>query len=96
MAKRQGFFLLLFICEIVSSAIGNQSTVSSTVKSIQPDLFYMRNFDTSNAVDQILSQKWTENHECLTELNAIRNGIKNHAEWAIRGTIGFPTILNRV
>lgn len=96
MAKRQALLLLLFVCEIVSHAVGNQSTIISTEKPIRPDLFYMRNFDTSKAIDQILSQKWIENHECLSELNAIRNGIENHDEWAIRGTFNFPVILKRM
>lgn len=98
MAIRQAriFFLLLFVGEIVSSAIGIESAKFNTEKSIRTDLFYMRNFNISNAIDGILSQKWTENHECLAELNAIKTGLKNHEEWAIRGITPWILIVNKM
>lgn len=54
---------------------------------ISPDIFDLRNFDASNAIKRILSGNWTENHECLIELNAIKSGLNNHEEWAIRGEL---------
>lgn len=38
-----------------------------------------------NVVDAIVSgNSWTENHECLIELNAIRNGIESNDEWVTK------------
>lgn len=84
------FFILLFLVgEVVSSVIGVQATKVDNDKQIQTDLFYMRHFDTSSIVHRILSQEWTENHGCLLELDAIKNGLQNHEEWAIKGTLDF-------
>ena len=79
MNKNRFLVFLFLIGQIVQSVIGTRN------KQIRTDLFSMRNFDISNAIDEILSRNWTQNHECLIELNAIKNGIKNHEEWAIRG-----------
>lgn len=87
----QYFFILLFsIGQIISSVIGIQTKDVDNDIQIQADLFYLRNVDTSNIVDRILSRNWTENHDCLLELNAIKNGLKNHEEWAIEGILEIP------
>lgn len=44
-----------------------------------------KNFNTSNAISSILSYNWTQNHECLIELNAIQSGLMNQDEWAMKG-----------
>lgn len=76
--------------------IGQLILLTICVQAIEPDytklekqLFYLRNFNTSSIIDKILFHNWTENHECLTELNAIRKGLQNHEEWAIRGKLYF-------
>lgn len=39
-------------------------------------------FNIPNAIDTILSHSnWTENHECVIELNAIKDGIESNEEW---------------
>ena len=50
------------------------------------NLFPSNKFDISSAINGILSQNWTQNQECLIELNAIKKGINNHEEWAIKRT----------
>lgn len=81
-------FLLFLFSQNVSLVFGIQPTkFDIIIKQIRTDLFYMRDFNTSNAINGILSHNWTENHECLMELNAIKIGLKNREEWAMRGNV---------
>lgn len=86
--KNFSMLCFLLIGQIVLSSICVQATQSDYTK-LQKKLFYLRNFNTSNIIDRVLSHNWTKNHECLTELNAIKTGLQNHEEWAIRGTLYF-------
>lgn len=52
---------------------------------IKRDLIYGLYANTSNILKEILSHDWRENHQCLNELNAIKNGLDNHELWAFRG-----------
>lgn len=101
MAKyRRHFLILLFLIgQIVSTVVSMNGNKKLQVikqlylrKQIKVNLFDMRYFDVSNAISEVLSTNWTQNHECLTELRAIRDGLQKHEEWAIRGTIEFSTI----
>lgn len=82
--KFSSFFLVLIV-EIVVFVIGVQATELNNDLA-KKDIFYLRNADKTDIIDTILSPYiWAENHECLAELSAIRNGLKNYEEWAIKG-----------
>lgn len=51
------------------------------------DLFSIRNVNLSNIVDEILIQDWTENSDCLIELNKIRYGLENGEKWAMKSKL---------
>lgn len=66
--------------------IGEIAVCESEIEDeFEKDLFYMKNFSIPESISAIVSQNWTENPECLIELNQIRKGLDNHEEWAIRG-----------
>lgn len=77
---------LVLIGQIILSSTSVQAIQWNHTK-LENDLFYLRNFNTSNIIDRVLSHNWTKNHECSTELNAIKKGLQNHEEWAIRGEL---------
>lgn len=65
-------------------------TIGSDRIEVQKELFYLKNFNTSNIVNGILTYNWTQNQEeCLKELNAIKIGVENREEWAIKGRMNF-------
>lgn len=74
--------LLLLISQILVES-------ANFVESNSLDAFYLRNFNAINTINEILSRNWTENSECLNELNAVKNGIDKHEEWAIKGKLYF-------
>lgn len=80
-------FSLFFIGQLILCSIGVQSAQATKSKydQVKSDLFYFRSINTSNIIDRVLSHNWTQNHECLTELKAIKTGLENHEEWALRG-----------
>lgn len=86
--KKISVLLLLLIGQIILSSICVQSVqaINDDSNQVHRDLFYLRNFDASNLIERVLSPiNWITNHECLAELTAIRDGLENHEEWAIRG-----------
>lgn len=53
------------------------------IKRVSYEIFSKTNFNISSVIMETISQhNWTENHECLVELTAIKNGIDNFDEWA--------------
>lgn len=50
-------------------------------EQIKFDLFSTNDFAKTN---KFSSKNWTEHQQCLDELNAIRNGMKNFEPWAIQ------------
>lgn len=53
------------------------------------DMFSIRNVNLSNIADEILSQDWADNPDCLNELNKIRNGLENSEKWAMKSRLKF-------
>lgn len=74
MAKNTIYFSILIV-------IGQMSEVPAS-----KDILYLRNFNW-NTINEVLSKNWTENHECLIELNAINDGLEKNEEWAVRGKL---------
>lgn len=74
--------LLCLISHIIlPSAIGGAHAVKPEIKSF----FTMtRNINMSSAIDRIFSYNWTENNDCFIELNAIKQGLLEQEEWAMK------------
>lgn len=72
--------LLLLFGQMILSMKAEESENGQLSK----DFLSLRNFHRSKAIDEVLFYNWTENHECLIELNAIKNGLDNYEEWAAR------------
>lgn len=94
MAKHQiDYYVLVFpISQIIALSMNIVGATNLENNQIRADTFYLRNFNAPNAISGISSRYWTENHECLIELNAIKNGIDQHEEWAIRGRSNFTFV----
>lgn len=77
-------FIWLLVVNGVLCNSAKSKSIYFHMERIRNELFS----DISNTITIIesLSQNWTENHECLIELNAIKNGIINSDEWAIKST----------
>lgn len=80
-------FFLLLIGQVISFSISVEGARATRwdYDQLRKDLIYLKYTNTSNVVDRILSHNWEKNHECSTELTAIKTGWDNHEEWAIRG-----------
>lgn len=59
------------------------SGTNSQKNQLSKELFRVRNVNISDLVQSILIHKWTQNHECLVELNAINRDQKKSEDWAI-------------
>ena len=81
---RNRLISLFLVSQILLVVIGGIQANDSYKKLKLRNLFFMRNFNVSNAINEILSSNWTENHKCLVELNAIKSGVNNYDEWAIK------------
>lgn len=75
--------LLLFVFSVHCNDSENYQNVAKI------DMFSIRNVNLSNIADEILSQDWAENPDCLNELNKIRNGLKNSEKWAMKSRLKF-------
>ena len=51
------------------------------------NLISVKNLDIFYGINEILFGNWTQDRQCLTELNAIKNGLKNSEEWAFKGKL---------
>lgn len=77
------FIVIILICIQFSDAklnINNQ-LFPFNFEQIKFDLFSTNDFAETNKFN---SKNWTEHHQCLKELNAIKNGMKNFEPWAIQ------------
>lgn len=72
---------LFIILSIISIAI---SADSRSFDEFKKNLISIRNFDILNGFNGIALKNWTQDEQCLKELNAIQNGLKNSEEWAFR------------
>lgn len=83
MANHRGNFSALILFLIGELVICTQAI------QLNGDVFSMRHFNVPNSISRILSYNWTDNQDCLIELNAIKNGLENDEQWAIRRTSDF-------
>lgn len=62
----------------------NYTKFPSEYDPVRIDAISKINFNISNIVHEVLHADWTDNFHCLVELNAIKYGLRNFDEWAIR------------
>lgn len=80
--KRLIFSVLFLIFEIV---FGIQP-IELDHDVAKRDIFSMKHLNIPNSISKVLSHNnWTDNQNCLNELNAIQSGLVNNERWAIRG-----------
>lgn len=72
------------IGQLVLQAVGGVNSNQLDYDKRMNELFSMKNVDVSKPIDSILSYNWTENLECLIELNKIKEGLTNNQKWAMR------------
>lgn len=93
MAKiKNDFFLQIVGLVLVISVRCNANKFKSNfrvVQQISENFFGNSEFTLTNAILEIMVHDWNENHECLNELNAIKNGIFNIDEWAVARKFAF-------
>lgn len=79
--RNSSLFYLILISEIVISVLGVQSSDFAENR-----FFSVKHVNIPDLIRKVLSHNnWTDNQSCLTELNAIQNGLANDQQWAKRG-----------
>lgn len=87
--NQSNFSLFAFLVgQLIFSSISVKAIESDDNQALR-EIIYLRSFDPANIINGILSHNWIKNHDCLIELNAIKTGLENHEEWAIRGKQHF-------
>lgn len=56
---------------------------------IKREIFTKSDLSISNLINESISYNWTENHNCLSELITIKDGLMNFEEWAIKGNLNM-------
>lgn len=77
MAPAQKYFLVILSIILIAE--------SHKFDEFKENLISGRNFDILSELKGILFGNWTQDRQCLAELNAIQNGLMNSEEWAFKG-----------
>lgn len=80
------FFKSIFFLVVVISVRCNDNEFQSNFhifEQIRTNFFVNSDFTMTNTILEIMVHNWSENYQCLNELNAIKNGIFNTDEWAV-------------
>lgn len=84
-------YLVIFVacieCVIAKSNHANINVFD--FEQIKNDLFS----NVPNLISENGSPNWTESHNCLSELNAIKNGLNNLEEWAVKSRSNLNFII---
>lgn len=62
-------------------------------KQIKKDIFTQNDVSISSLISESMSLNWTENQDCLNELIAIKNGLANFDEWAVKSKINMHNLI---
>lgn len=94
---KNSFFNSVFLLVVVISVQCNDNNELKSnfniFEQIRKNFFINSDFTMTNIILEIMVHDWSENHECLNELNEIKNGIFNIDEWAVaRKFIEFGSI----
>lgn len=84
--RKNSLELTLLVVLSVCSVRCNDSKFKfnfNIVEHLKRSFYAKSDLNITNVIGGFMSQNWTENRKCLTELNAIKNGITNFDEWAI-------------
>lgn len=94
--RKDSLKLTFLIVLGVSLVLCNDATFQSNfdiIEHLKNNFHATNDLNITNTIGEFMSQNRTENHECLIELNAIKNGIINFDEWAI--TRKFPSNIEK-
>lgn len=89
MARLQSYFVttfcfIIFFSNCVDCNDSRRKSNLLDLRRISHEIFSKNDLGGSNAIIETMSKhNWTENHECLVELLAIKNGIDNFEEWGL-------------
>lgn len=76
------FLVVLSVCSVLCNDSKFKSNFN-IVEHLKRNFYAKSDLNITHVIGEFVSQNWTENHKCLNELNAIKNGIINFDEWAI-------------
>lgn len=77
MSKIWRYFVTILLTVVIR-------TECNKLHEFKKNLFSIRNFDILNGIGETVFGNWTSNEQCLAELHAIKNGLKNSEEWAFK------------
>lgn len=77
-------FAFILTCIDAKFNVNNNYLYPFNFEQIKYDLFSASDFPKTNKFSEFNSKNWTKNHQCLTELIEIKNGLKNFEPWAIQ------------
>ena len=84
-SKFEFLVLILVFVQCIDAKLNvNNQIYPFNFEQIKFDLFSKSDFVKTNKFSEINSKNWTKHHQCLVELNAIKNGMKNFEPWAIQ------------
>lgn len=81
------FIVIILICVqyIDAKSSLNHHLYPFNFEQIKFDLFSTKDFAKADKFSEFNSRNLTAQHrQCLTELNAIKNGVKNFEPWAVQ------------
>lgn len=79
------FILVCIQCIDAKLNVNNNHFYPFNFEQIKFNLFSnSSDFPKANKFSEFNSKNWTEHHQCLKELNAIKNGLNNFEPWAIQ------------
>ena len=84
MVKIPSYILLLI--QLIWSVNSDHTKFPSEYDPVRIDIISKRDFNISKIVNGILFDDWMDNIHCLVELNAIKFGLSNFDEWAIKSS----------
>lgn len=90
--KINGFISIICSVLVISVRCNDNNKFKSNFRifqQISANFFTNSDFTMTNAILEIMVHDWNENHECLNELNTIKNGILNIDEWAVARELIF-------
>lgn len=80
------FFIFILVCVQCNHAKLNVNNHLNpfNFEQIKFDLFSKSDFAKIDKFSELNSRNSTDHHQCLKELNAIKNGLNNFEPWAIQ------------
>lgn len=87
--KNFSIFLLQILLTAITVQCKNAETFDSEFEQFKQTIFAMKDLDVSKVIRGIVFSNWTDNRECLVELNAIKRARRHNEEWAYKSKLDF-------